>query len=166
MMTEFQAEPSACIPDTRFQAFFGRWAVRRRILDRLTGSIQSFTGVAHVEPDRFVEEGRFDSGSGSFISRRGYRLSWQGGNLSVRFPGGPHFITLGADATQPVRHLCGTDIYCGRFFFRSPDHWAEFWQVTGPRKNYVSLAHYLRPGSGETVFAQPSFCHQVEFADG
>ena len=41
-------------------------------------------------------------------------------------------------------HLCGTDVYAGRFFFRGPDEWVEAWRVKGPRKNYASLGRFYR----------------------
>jgi hypothetical protein len=62
----------------------------------------------------------------------------------VQFPSGMDFIALGLDARQSVLHHCGDDTYRGRFFFRSHDHWAEFWHVRGPRKCYTSLARFER----------------------
>lgn len=142
MMAEFRTAQPACNAD--FAAFLGRWTVQRRIFDRMTNSVQCFAGTAWIEPDRFWEEGKLKTGSGSFVSRRTYRLVPRGGDLSIRFPDGADFIALGPVSRQTVSHDCGGDIYRGRFFFRSPDNWAEFWRVSGPRKHYISLGHYMR----------------------
>ncbi|QND61136.1 hypothetical protein HB778_04470 [Mesorhizobium huakuii] len=57
---------------------------------------------------------------------------------------GSDFIELEPKAAQAVRHLCGADLYVGRFFFRGRDEWAEAWRVKGPRKNYASLGWFYR----------------------
>jgi hypothetical protein len=57
---------------------------------------------------------------------------------------GRDFIEIGPEAAQTVRHLCGADLYVGRFFFRGADEWAEAWRVKGPRKNYASLGWFQR----------------------
>lgn len=142
-------DPSVLTRKAGFPAFLGQWTVRRRIVDRLAGSVRLFSGVACVEPERFAEEGELDTGSDRLLSRRTYRLDWTGDRLSVRLPSGADFIALGPDARQTVRHACGADIYLGRFFFRGRHHWGECWHVIGPRKNYVSLAHYRRMGPTE-----------------
>lgn len=152
MMVGFRAKQSASVAGSAdFTIFLGRWTVQRRIFDRMTGSVQHFAGTACIEPDRFSEEGELRTGSGSFVSRRTYRLSRRGKHLSVQFPAGTDFIALNLEDRQTVCHDCGSDLYRGRFFFRNPDNWAEFWRVRGPRKRYVSLAHYLRepPDAGE-----------------
>jgi len=114
------------------------------MLDYRTGSIQRFTGEARIEQTRFIEEGELDVDAGRFVSRRTYHLNSDGRLLSVRFARGADFITLRERASQAVRHDCGADIYRGRFFFRDSEHWAEFWRVTGPRKDYRSLAYFSR----------------------
>jgi hypothetical protein len=135
-----------CLPGAGFTGFLGRWVVRRKILDRPAGSVQHFVGEACVEPNEFTEEGELKAGSSSFLSRRTYRLVPQGETLSVRFPDGRDFIALGSEGRQAVHHDCDADTYQGLFFFRGTDYWAEFWRVTGPRKDYVYLGHFARIG--------------------
>ncbi|MFC3207509.1 DUF6314 family protein [Aquamicrobium soli] len=125
-------------------AFAGRWAVRRKVIDRLTGAVQRFEGTALVEADRFTEEGEVVAGSSTFVARRSYLLFRQGWRLSLRFSNGADFIVLGLCARQTVSHRCGSDSYHGSFFFKDACRWVEFWRVVGPRKNYSSLARFDR----------------------
>ena len=76
-------------------------------------------------------------------SRR-YQLEPGEGSVHILHADGRDFIELGPKAAQTVRHLCGADLYVGRFFFRGPDEWAEAWRVKGPRKNYASLGRFRR----------------------
>jgi len=128
----------------RLSSFLGTWEVRRRIIDRFNGSLITFEGQAFVTPVQFEEHGDTRSGIATLRSSRTYRLDEADSELVVRFPDLSDFIRIGAAATQCVIHHCGPDLYRGRLFFRASDAWAEAWRVRGPRKNYLSLAHYRR----------------------
>ncbi len=145
------AEPPVSRQRIGFDAFLGLWTVRRRIVDHLTGTVQLFEGTALVEPDRFLEQGEAEAGSGRFAARRTYRLTRRPGSLAVSFAGGADFISLGSGSRQIVRHDCSPDTYKGQFFFRDEHNWAEFWRVVGPRKHYTSLGHYTRPCDEKTA---------------
>jgi Family of unknown function (DUF6314) len=143
---------TAVAPDSRrsFTAvdFYGRWDVRRVIVDHLSGAVHRFTGEAVISAADFVEAGNVRYGDVSLKAERRYVLRdgvdgiFDG--IAVAFPDGRSFIRLDGRASQAVHHLCGTDDYRGRFFFRSCDAWVEAWRVTGPRKRYASLARYQR----------------------
>ncbi|QKC89422.1 hypothetical protein EB230_14070 [Mesorhizobium sp. NZP2234] len=122
----------------------GDWRVRRTMIDFLTGATHCFAGDAVVTADAFTEYGTMRIGSQEMPASRRYRL--EPGQRSVRIlhADGHDFIELGPEPAQTVRHLCGADLYVGRFFFRGRDEWVEAWRVKGPRKNYASLGWFRR----------------------
>ncbi|NEI67944.1 hypothetical protein GR212_00040 [Rhizobium lusitanum] len=128
----------------RLKLFLGTWEVKRRIIDRFNRSLVTFEGQAFVTPVQFEEHGDTCSDDTTLRSSRTYRLDEGDDSLVVRFPNLSEFIRIGEDASQRVIHHCGQDLYRGRLFFRGVDAWAEMWHVRGPRKNYLSLAHYRR----------------------
>ncbi|AYG58411.1 DUF6314 family protein [Rhizobium jaguaris] len=128
----------------RLNSYLGTWDVRRKIIDRLNGGVISFEGQAFVTPVQFEEHGDTTADHATLRSSRTYRLRGEAKHLAVCFPNLTEFIRIGNGASQRVVHHCGTDLYRGRLFFRGPDAWAEMWHVQGPRKHYVSLAHYRR----------------------
>ncbi|MGV1790796.1 DUF6314 family protein [Rhizobium sp. A37_96] len=128
----------------RLKLFLGTWEVKRRIIDRFNRSLVTFEGQAFVTPVQFEEHGDTRSDDTTLRSSRTYRLDEVDDSLVVRFPNLSEFIRIGEDASQRVIHHCGQDLYRGRLFFRGVDAWAEMWHVRGPRKNYLSLAHYRR----------------------
>ncbi|TPL07859.1 hypothetical protein FJ938_09625 [Mesorhizobium sp. B2-4-14] len=87
-------------------------------------------------------------------SRR-YRLEPGEGVTRILHADGRDFIELEAKAAQTVRHLCGADLYAGRFFFRGQGDWAEVWRVKGPRKNYASLGRFWRVGDAARASYSP-----------
>ncbi|MQB43857.1 DUF6314 family protein [Rhizobium sp. ICMP 5592] len=128
----------------RLERYLGTWDVKRRIIDRLNETLITFEGQALLTPVQFEEHGDTTSDHGALRSSRTYRLGCEAERLTVYFPDLGEFIHIGDAASQRVDHQCGPDLYRGRFFFRGPNAWAEMWQVRGPRKHYVSLAHYRR----------------------
>ncbi|MEZ2220518.1 DUF6314 family protein [Rhizobium sp. RCC_161_2] len=128
----------------RLECYLGTWDVKRRIIDRLNATVITFEGQALVTPVQFGEHGDTTSDYATLRSSRTYRLASEAECLTVSFPDLSEFIRIGDGASQRVDHQCGSDLYRGRLFFRGPDAWAEMWHVRGPRKHYVSLAHYWR----------------------
>jgi hypothetical protein len=128
----------------RLERYLGTWDVKRRIIDRLNATLITFEGQALVTPVQFEEHGDATSDQAMLRSSRTYRLGCEAGRLTVSFPDLSEFIRIGDGASQRVIHQCGPDLYRGRLFFRGPDAWAEMWRVEGPRKRYLSLAHYRR----------------------
>ncbi|AVA20707.1 MULTISPECIES: DUF6314 family protein [unclassified Rhizobium] len=124
--------------------YLGTWDVRRKVIDRLNASLILFEGQAFVTPHQFEEHGDTTMDYATLRSSRTYRLRGEAGHVAVCFPDLTEFIRIGNSASQRVVHHCGADLYRGRLFFRGPDAWAEMWHVQGPRKHYLSLAHYRR----------------------
>lgn len=122
----------------------GDWAVRRTMVDFLTGARHGFEGNAVITDDAFTEHGLLRFGACEMPASRSYRLEPGEQVTRILHADGRDFIELAPKATQSVRHLCGADLYAGRFFFRGPDEWAEAWRVKGPRKNYASLGWFRR----------------------
>lgn len=122
----------------------GDWKVRRTMVDFLTGETYRFAGDAVVTADAFSEHGIMRIGSYEMPASRRYRLEPGERSTRILHADGREFIELEPEAAQAVRHLCGADVYVGRFFFRGPDEWAEAWRVKGPRKNYASLGRFCR----------------------
>ncbi|MGX5828034.1 DUF6314 family protein [Mesorhizobium sp. 43Arga] len=122
----------------------GEWKVRRTMIDFLAGATCRFAGDAVVTEDGFTEHGTMRIGSHEMPASRCYRLEPGEGSTRILHADGRDFIELGPEAAQTVRHLCGADLYVGRFFFRGLDEWVEVWRIKGPRKNYASLARFCR----------------------
>lgn len=122
----------------------GDWKVRRTMIDFLTGATHRFAGDAVVTADAFTEHGTMRIGSNQMPASRRYRLEQRDRSMRILHADGRDFIELGPEAAQTVRHLCGADLYVGRFFFRGRDEWVEVWRVKGPRKNYASLGRFFR----------------------
>jgi hypothetical protein len=121
----------------------GRWAVRRTVIDFLTGARHRFEGTAVITASAFTEQGLLRFGVREMPASRSYRLEPGETATRVLHADGREFIALEAKAAQSVRHQCGADLYAGRFFFRG-DEWAEVWRVRGPRKNYASFGRFRR----------------------
>ncbi|MEF0939656.1 DUF6314 family protein [Rhizobium sp. BR 362] len=136
--------PPRAVVDEWLRPYLGTWDVRRKIIDRLNASLILFEGQAFVTPHQFEEHGDTTTDYATLRSSRTYRLYSESEHVTVYFPDLSEFICIGKDASQRLVHQCGPDLYRGRLFFRSPDAWAEMWHVQGPRKHYVSLAHYRR----------------------
>lgn len=124
--------------------FFGRWTVSRVIFDRLGKGRVIFEGTAVLDGEGFSEQGETLIGEFRAPSSRAYQLQFDRDAVMAKFPDGRDFIRIDAKASQRVHHDCGDDVYRGRLFFTSRDTWVEAWQVTGPRKNYRSIARYNR----------------------
>lgn len=128
-----------------FDAFLGTWSMHRKVLDYRTGSVFNFSGTAVITPASFNERGQVAVGGNTFSAERAYAIEAGQNSVSVLFPNGSKFIELDLTGMQAVYHLCGRDTYLGRFFFRGQEAWAERWRVSGPNKDYASLARYHRP---------------------
>lgn len=132
-------------PIDRLKPYLGTWNVKRRIIDRFNRSVITFEGQAFVTPVQFEEHGDTRGDHATLRSSRTYRLDDDlAETLIVRFPSLAEFIRIDDGGSQRVVHHCGPDLYRGRLFFRGVDAWAEMWHVRGPRKHYLSLAHYRR----------------------
>jgi hypothetical protein len=123
---------------------FGYWAVRRTVVDHLSGGTFHFEGKARLDDTAFSERLRLTADGTGMEARRDYRLLDRGRTMEISFMDGRPFIALRATARQSCFHLCGDDEYRGTFIIRDKDNWIETWQVQGPRKRYRSLGVFAR----------------------
>ncbi|UCI34458.1 DUF6314 family protein [Mesorhizobium sp. B4-1-4] len=147
--------PIPADPIERGDSLVGDWKVSRTMIDYLTGATYRFTGEVIVTQDAFIEHGTMRVDSQEMPASRRYRLEPGEGVTRILHADGRDFIELEAKAAQTVRHLCGADLYSGRFFFRGQGDWAEVWRVKGPRKNYASLGRFWRVGDAAWASYSP-----------
>lgn len=151
----YLTEGAAGLRQSIADSLAGDWTVRRTMIDFLAGATYSFTGNAIVTGDAFAERGIMQTGAHAMPASRTYRLELREHSIAILRADGSDFIELEPKATQIVHHLCGADVYVGRFLFRGPDEWAEAWRVKGPRKNYASLSRFRRLDGGDVGRAKP-----------
>jgi hypothetical protein len=128
----------------------GEWTVTRVIND----GAGHFEGRACFVPDpespaavMWREHGRLRLGAHDGPAERTLRIepaidgAWQ-----VRFADGRpfHELDLAAGGRCDVSHLCGPDVYRGRYEIDGPDRFTITWRVSGPRKNDVIASRYER----------------------
>ncbi|WP_172330384.1 DUF6314 family protein [Mangrovicoccus sp. HB161399] len=146
-MTLAQALPAAAELFTP-SALAGRWQVTRRIEDALAGGTARLAGEAVFSPDgeglRYEESGTLTLPTGqSFAAAQSYL--WRFDPLPrVLFADGRLFHAFDpAEPEAEIVHLCGGDLYRGRYRV-SAEHWEAEWRVKGPRKDQQSLITYRR----------------------
>ncbi len=122
----------------------GQWQVRRKVIDHRAGARYDFSGQAVITPELFEERGEMSVDGNMFQAVRTYRLVFEDIAVRVLYPSGNEFVSLEYGTAQRVSHLCGNDLYAGRFFFESRDEWVEIWRVHGPQKRYSSISWYRR----------------------
>ncbi len=147
-----QARGDASLPaaDRLFtvEGLAGAWRVTRRIEDALAGGTAHLDGEARFEPDgeglRYGETGTLTlPGGQSFAATQSYL--WHFDPLPrVLFADGRLFHVFDpAEPEAEIVHLCGEDLYRGRYRVFA-DHWEAEWRVKGPRKDQASLISYRR----------------------
>ncbi len=131
--------------------FAGEWRLSRSIKDLKFGQDGTLIGQATLTPDGenlcYCETGTLTLLSGAVMAaQRGYLWSPDQTGISVFFEDGSPFHRF--DPTGEAigsTHLCGADTYDVTYDFNGWPHWSATWRVTGPRKDYTSISHYIRP---------------------
>jgi hypothetical protein len=129
--------------------FRGRWSVRRAI----NGDAGRFTGTAEFTRQdsgatRWHESGELTLGAHRGPAWRTLELGPGGdrdGPWLVRFDDGRpfHDLDLSAGLWEP-EHLCGPDVYRGRYEVLGADRLRVTWQVTGPGRADTIVSDYRR----------------------
>lgn len=131
--------------------FAGRWRLSRRIEDALAGEVLEGEGVLAFRPAPgggliYDEEVRLTAPGRPAL--RGFRRNlWQAapGGVAVAFEDGRPFHRIALGAGQAAdRHDCAPDLYRVRYDFSGWPLWSVRWEVTGPRKSYVSQTDFRR----------------------
>ena len=126
--------------------FEGKWQIRRRIEDALSGQEGRFSGIAQFERDdlglRYSERGVLEMGGVSMEAERAY--SWRSGanGIEVYFDDGRFFHRI--DESSEAAHWCDPDQYDVIYEFAGWPKWSAQWRVSGPRKDYVMVSEYAR----------------------
>ncbi|MDE0968539.1 MAG: DUF6314 family protein [Octadecabacter sp.] len=132
----------------RLSEFIGLYIVERDIDDRKAGVQLRFEGraVLSMSPSGAIysETGVLNMGGKRFESERNYLWHEEGARICVRFADGRDFHIFDPVVGGPVTaHLCGADIYCGCYDLSGWPRWSVTWEVSGPRKNYLSVTTYV-----------------------
>jgi hypothetical protein len=135
----------------------GDWHISRRVSDRRTGAVIRLAGLASFTPAfgglTYHEEGLLVGSTFRAPASQTYRFDIRGSRAEVRFQDGRFFHEI--ELTQGcahVRHVCGADLYTGRYVSRGPNlFWTTTWQVSGPRKRMLIVTRY----SGGSPFSAP-----------
>ena len=128
----------------------GSWVFLRLLRDEATGGRGSFLGRADFTDAPggldFREAGWMVLGDYQGHAERRYRFRFTGPwRAEVGFADGRPFHALelrGGETT--VEHLCGNDLYRGRYRLAGDYRWRLDWQITGPRKDLSLETCYQR----------------------
>ncbi|MEJ2002540.1 MAG: DUF6314 family protein [Maritimibacter sp.] len=132
--------------------FEGNWQIARRIEDARAGQVSHFEGHATFTPDgagmAYHEVGRLSlPGATPMQAERRYLWRAAPGGIAVLYEDERPFHLIRAGEVQPEdSHDCAPDRYHVRYDFRLWPDWQMIWQVDGPRKSYLSLTKFHRPG--------------------
>ena len=123
----------------------GRWSVSRTV----NGDDGAFTGTAAFAPDgtclRWDETGELRLGDYHGAARRSMTIHPAAGGWEVRFDDGRPFHPLSLDDGHcDVEHLCGPDVYTGRFEVHADAAFTVRWHVVGPDRDDTILTRYAR----------------------
>ena len=130
----------------------GAWLLTRRLRDRRAGTRGTLEGKAvfEAEGDGLVyrETGVLRLADGAFRADRVYRYRFPAPHCAeVAFDDGSLFHLLDLSSGRcAVEHLCGADIYRGRYTVTGCSEWQVDWQVAGPRKDQFLESRYRRGG--------------------
>jgi hypothetical protein len=123
----------------------GSWRIDRDILAHGRTTVGRFTGIGTFAAEAAVpgllhyeEQGTLQLGTHEApASRRlGYHVA--GGRAEVVFADGRPFHDLDLRAgSHDAEHVCGQDLYRGRFEVVSDHSWRHEWSVIGPRKEHL-----------------------------
>ncbi len=130
--------------------FVGRWRLVRQIDDRRAGAIGRMEGETLFTPVgeglRCDETGRLTYGGTEMEARRTYLWRAVPGGVAVAFEDGREFHDFRFAPAPEASHICEPDHYRVRYDFSHWPDWSATWQVTGPRKDYLSSSRYSREG--------------------
>jgi hypothetical protein len=133
----------------------GAWQIRRVLNDKLRGEPGSFEGRAIFAPEQdhtlaYREEGCLELGGFETLAHQSYLYAFPAPHRAphraeVRFADGRPFHALDlSDGRWAAEHLCGRDLYRGRFRAEGAERWSVTWTVAGPRKDQVLESRFTR----------------------
>ena len=129
----------------RLTDFEGHWRIDRVLTDHRDGRHGRLAGQAAFTRCaaglRYAEDGvlRMDNAA-DLTARQSYIWVEDTAGLAVQFSDGRPFHRLETAA----QHFCAPDAYRVQYEFSAWPQWMATWRVTGPRKDYTSVTHYVR----------------------
>lgn len=143
--------------DSLAEYFTGSWQLTRRIRDRRALAGGRLAGgrlageacfTTRAEGLRYDERGTLTFGAHRGPASQHYLYRPTGGTAAdVHFADGRFFHALDlAAGRDEIAHLCGDDLYRGRYRVLTADCWWLAWEVRGPRKDYLMATRYQRAG--------------------
>ena len=147
---------AALYPVADLRAYLvGAWEIRRTLDDRRRAAQGHFEGRATFIPGdentlTYREEGCLELGGFETLAHQSYLyafplLHWAPHRAEVRFADGRPFHALDlSDGRWAAEHLCGRDLYRGRFRAEGAERWSVTWTVAGPRKDQVLESRFTR----------------------
>jgi hypothetical protein len=132
----------------------GAWVIRRTLDDRRGGQQGRFVGRAVFAPEQdhalaYREEGCLELGGFETLAHQSYLYAfpapYRAHRAEVRFADGRAFHALDlSNGHWSAEHVCGADLYRGRFRAEGADRWSVLWTVTGPRKDQALESLFTR----------------------
>jgi len=127
--------------------FLGRWTIKRRIEDALSGQDASFSGVAEISEQgdqwRYSETGQLQIvGAKPMTAERRYIWRADAAGVDVFFEDGRFFHRIALASAANAAHWCDPDQYDVVYDFVDWPIWQSVWIVIGPRKNYTMQSVY------------------------
>ena len=151
---------AALYPVADLRAYLvGAWEIRRTLDDRRRAAQGHFEGRATFTPGdentlAYREEGCLELGGFETLAHQSYlyafpaphgRLHRGPHRAEVRFADGRPFHALDlSDGRWAAEHLCGRDLYRGRFRAEGAERWSVAWTIAGPRKDQVLESLFTR----------------------
>ena len=125
----------------------GKWKIIRYIEDKLNQKNFELLGSAtFVDKDslyQYNESGVLKSDSFQSKAHQDYVWILKPDGWKINFSDGSYFHDLAlANEEQHVYHKCINDIYNGKYILNLPNEFDIKWNVSGPRKEYLSHTYY------------------------
>lgn len=138
-----------------FNFFEGDWLLSRTINDLRLNMPGAMTGKAtitkrveinHNPALSYLEEGELRFGNYREDVFRAYEYSFPESHIAhVLFSDGRMFHKLDLSSGYcEAEHLCGDDVYRGRFRVESRNVWLSNWYISGPSKELILDNRYQR----------------------
>ena len=127
----------------------GEWKITRSIEDKLNQKKFELEGLATFTNNEslyhYNETGIMKSELFQSKVHQDYLWVITLEGWKINFADGSHFHDLVlANKEQHVYHKCLKDIYRGEFLLNLPNEIKVLWNVSGPRKDYVSHTYYKK----------------------
>lgn len=124
--------------------FLGLWTFDREVSGPSGGQMRGQAKFTGHDPTSYVETGVLTLLSGAqFPFERAYLWQFDAAGADIAFADQRPFHRLDYAAPK-ASHWCDPDIYNVTYDFARWPEWTAIWEVSGPRKSYVSTTCYRK----------------------